>query len=134
MIASVPCAGLFRRHDHRRYRISAIDTDRRRSSGDVRITNQDGTLVAVGTHILKWVKNQLTPFSPRAGRIPGRHGPNQARARELKTDGEGHPNENTARRTGANRHGAARGIGLGIARLLNERGAKSSFGTGTSNH
>jgi len=39
------------------YRISAIDTDRRRSSGDVRITNQDGTLVAVGTHILKWVKN-----------------------------------------------------------------------------
>jgi acyl dehydratase len=40
------------------YRISAIDNERRRSSADVRMTNQDGTLVAVGTHILKWVKNE----------------------------------------------------------------------------
>jgi len=39
------------------YRIASIDTERRRSSGDIRITKQDGTLVAVGTHILKWVKN-----------------------------------------------------------------------------
>jgi len=39
------------------YRISAIDVAARRSTGDIRITNQDGTLVAVGTHILKWVKN-----------------------------------------------------------------------------
>lgn len=39
------------------YRISAIDVERRRSTGDIRITKQDGTLVAVGTHILKWVKN-----------------------------------------------------------------------------
>ena len=39
------------------YRISAIDTARRRSTGDITIKNQDGTLVAVGTHILKWVKN-----------------------------------------------------------------------------
>ena len=39
------------------YRISAIDIERRRSTGDIRITKQDGTLVAVATHILKWVKN-----------------------------------------------------------------------------
>ena len=39
------------------YVISAVDEERRRSTGDIRITNQDGTLVAVGTHILKWVKN-----------------------------------------------------------------------------
>jgi acyl dehydratase len=39
------------------YRIASIDVAARRSSGDIRITNQDGTLVAVGTHILKWVKN-----------------------------------------------------------------------------
>ena len=39
------------------YTIAAIDEARRRSTGDVRITNQDGTLVAVGTHILKWVRN-----------------------------------------------------------------------------
>lgn len=40
------------------YRIGAIDRERRRSTGDVRITNQDGTLVAVATHILKWVDNR----------------------------------------------------------------------------
>ncbi len=40
------------------YRISEIDTERRRSTGDIKITNQDGTLVAVGTHILKWVRNK----------------------------------------------------------------------------
>lgn len=39
------------------YRISAIDIERRRSTGDISIKNQDGVLVAVGTHILKWVKN-----------------------------------------------------------------------------
>lgn len=39
------------------YRISEIDAERRRSTGDIKITNQDGTLVAVGKHILKWVKN-----------------------------------------------------------------------------
>lgn len=39
------------------YVISAVDEERRRSTGDIRITNQDGVLVAVGTHILKWVKN-----------------------------------------------------------------------------
>ncbi len=40
------------------YRIGAIDVARRRSTGDIAIKNQDGTLVAVGTHILKWVKNK----------------------------------------------------------------------------
>lgn len=39
------------------YTISAIDVERRRSTGDIRITKQDGTLVAVAQHILKWVKN-----------------------------------------------------------------------------
>jgi 3-hydroxybutyryl-CoA dehydratase len=40
------------------YRISAIDVARRRATGDIAITNQDGVLVSVGTHILKWVKNK----------------------------------------------------------------------------
>ncbi len=39
------------------YTISAIDVEKRRSTGDIKITNQDGTLVAVAQHILKWVKN-----------------------------------------------------------------------------
>ena len=39
------------------YTIASIDTARRRSNGDITIKNQDGTLVAVGTHILKWVRN-----------------------------------------------------------------------------
>ncbi len=40
------------------YRISAVDVAARRSTGDITVKNQDGTLVAVGTHILKWVKNK----------------------------------------------------------------------------
>ncbi|MBI3436647.1 MAG: dehydratase [Proteobacteria bacterium] len=36
--------------------ISAIDPDRRRANADVTVTNQDGTVVAVATHVLKWVK------------------------------------------------------------------------------
>ena len=40
------------------YRISEVDTDKRRSTGDIEIKNQDGTLVAVAQHILKWVKNK----------------------------------------------------------------------------
>ncbi len=39
------------------YRVAEIDVERRRSSAEIRVTNQDGTLVAVGTHILKWVRN-----------------------------------------------------------------------------
>ena len=37
------------------YEITAIDTERRRSNADIRVTNQDDELVAVATHILKWV-------------------------------------------------------------------------------
>jgi acyl dehydratase len=40
------------------YTIAAIDVERRRSNGDIKVTNQDGTLVAVATHILKWVGNR----------------------------------------------------------------------------
>jgi 3-hydroxybutyryl-CoA dehydratase len=39
------------------YVISAVDTTTRRSTADIKITNQDGVLTTVGTHILKWVKN-----------------------------------------------------------------------------
>ena len=39
------------------YTISAIDIERRRSTAEIRVTNQDGTLVAVADHILKWVAN-----------------------------------------------------------------------------
>jgi 3-hydroxybutyryl-CoA dehydratase len=39
------------------YTINSIDPAKRRATGDVSIKNQDGTLVAVATHILKWVKN-----------------------------------------------------------------------------
>jgi len=39
------------------YRISAIDEARRRSTADIEVHNQDGELVAVAKHILKWVPN-----------------------------------------------------------------------------
>jgi len=39
------------------YTITDIDTVRRRSVADIKVTNQDGDLVAVANHILKWVKN-----------------------------------------------------------------------------
>lgn len=39
------------------YRIAAIDEARRRSVADIEIHNQDGELVAVAQHILKWVAN-----------------------------------------------------------------------------
>ncbi len=41
------------------YRISGVDAARRRSTGAIEIRNQDGVLVTVGTHILKWVKNAV---------------------------------------------------------------------------
>lgn len=40
------------------YTIGSVDLARRRSNADIAIRNQDGTLVAVGTHILKWVRNE----------------------------------------------------------------------------
>jgi len=39
------------------YEISAIDTERRRATADIKIVNQDDELTTVGTHILKWVPN-----------------------------------------------------------------------------
>jgi 3-hydroxybutyryl-CoA dehydratase len=39
------------------YRVASIDTEKLRATADIRITNQDGTLVAVATHLLKWVRN-----------------------------------------------------------------------------
>ena len=37
------------------YRIAEVDTVKRRSSAQVEVHRQDGTLAAVATHILKWV-------------------------------------------------------------------------------
>lgn len=39
------------------YEFTAIDPEAKRSTADVRITNQDGELTTVGQHILKWVPN-----------------------------------------------------------------------------
>lgn len=39
------------------YVIESIDPERRRSISDIKVTNQQGELVTVGKHILKWVKN-----------------------------------------------------------------------------
>lgn len=39
------------------YKISEIDTERRRSTAQIEVTNQVGDLVAVGSHILQWVPN-----------------------------------------------------------------------------
>lgn len=40
------------------YEIAAVDIDGKRSTGDIEVVNQDGELVAVGQHILKWVPNE----------------------------------------------------------------------------
>lgn len=39
------------------YRIASLDPERTRSLSDITVTNQDGATVAVGHHILKWVKD-----------------------------------------------------------------------------
>ena len=39
------------------YRVAEIDTDRRRAKSEIEVTNQDGRVVAVASHILAWVKN-----------------------------------------------------------------------------
>ena len=39
------------------YTIQEIDPARRRSRAEVKVDNQDGVLVAVGEHVLKWVPN-----------------------------------------------------------------------------
>ena len=40
------------------YEITRVDPEARRSVSDIKITNQDGDLVTVGQHILKWVPNE----------------------------------------------------------------------------
>ena len=40
------------------YTIASIDREKLRAAADIKITNQDGTLVAVATHLLKWVGNK----------------------------------------------------------------------------
>ena len=40
------------------YTIASIDKEKLRAAADIRITNQDGVLVAVATHLLKWVRNK----------------------------------------------------------------------------
>jgi acyl dehydratase len=40
------------------YTIASIDKEKLRATADIRITNQDGVLVAVATHLLKWVPNK----------------------------------------------------------------------------
>jgi archaeosine-15-forming tRNA-guanine transglycosylase len=40
------------------YTIASIDQEKLRATADIRITNQDDTLVAVATHLLKWVRNK----------------------------------------------------------------------------
>jgi len=39
------------------YTIQEIDTVKRQSKSQIEVKNQNGDLVAVGTHILRWVKN-----------------------------------------------------------------------------
>ena len=40
------------------YTVASIDTEKLRATADIKVTKQDGTLVAVATHLLKWVKNK----------------------------------------------------------------------------
>ena len=37
--------------------LEPADREKLRATADIKITNQDGTLVAVATHLLKWVRN-----------------------------------------------------------------------------
>ena len=39
------------------YKIAEIEPERRRSRSEIEVRNQQGELVAVAQHILKWVKN-----------------------------------------------------------------------------
>ena len=39
------------------YTVASIDLEKLRAAADIKITNQDGTLVAVAMHLLKWVRN-----------------------------------------------------------------------------
>jgi acyl dehydratase len=38
------------------YTVKSIEIDKRQTLADVKITNQNGNLVAIAEHIMKWVK------------------------------------------------------------------------------
>ena len=40
------------------YTIASIDREKLRATADIKITKQDGTLAAIATHLLKWVRNK----------------------------------------------------------------------------
>jgi 3-hydroxybutyryl-CoA dehydratase len=40
------------------YTVAAVDPLKRQSLGDIKAVNQDGKLVAVASHILRWVKDK----------------------------------------------------------------------------
>src|SRR3954462_4216418 len=40
------------------YTIASIDKDKLRATADMQLTNQDGTLGAGATHLLRWVRNK----------------------------------------------------------------------------
>ena len=42
------------------YRIAEVDPERRRSRSEIEVRNQNGELVAVAQHILKWTQNPQT--------------------------------------------------------------------------
>lgn len=48
-----------------RYEVTAVDLTRRRSVAQIEVTNQDGILAAVASHILQWVPNQSQPADSR---------------------------------------------------------------------
>ena len=39
------------------YVISEVDDERRRTLASIKVKNQNGDLVAVGKHIMKWTRN-----------------------------------------------------------------------------
>ena len=39
------------------YTVAEVDTVKRQSKADIQVTNQNDDVVAVGTHIMRWVKN-----------------------------------------------------------------------------
>ncbi len=44
------------------YRIAEIEPERRRSRAEIEVKNQDGVLVAIAQHILKWIPNPAPPL------------------------------------------------------------------------
>ena len=40
------------------YEVEKLEPERRRSVADIRVTNQDGEIVAAAKHILQWVPNE----------------------------------------------------------------------------